>query len=686
MVKKIQPPKAKKIPKELEIHNDVRIDDYFWLNNRKDKEVIKYLKAENTYYDAMTAKHKKFENSLFEEMKARIKEDDESVPYKYNGYWYIVKYETGNDYPIYFRRKETLTNPDELLFDCNKMAEGYEYFKLVGLSVSPDNTMISFGIDTTGRRNYTLQVKSLLTDEVFDDVIKNTTGSATWANDNHTLFYTKKDKKTLRSDKIYKHKLGNSTTKDKVIFHEKDDTFGVAIYKSKSKKYLIIACYSTLTNEYHTLNADTPDLKFEMFQERIRGLEYSISHYGDHFYIVTNASNAINFKLMKTHEDTTLISNWQDVVPHREDVLLEDIDIFKNFLVISERTNGLNRIRIKRWDGKDDYYLPFDNETYTAYTSTNVDFDTVILRYGYTSMTTPSSTIDFNMETKEKTILKEQEVLGGHFDKDNYQSDRIWATSTDGTKVPMSMVYRKGIKKDGKNPLLLYAYGSYGHTVDPYFSSIRLSLLDRGFIYVIAHVRGGEYLGRPWYENGKLLNKKNTFTDFIACSKYLINEKYTSPKHLYALGGSAGGLLMGVVLNEAPELYNGVIAAVPFVDVVTTMLDDTIPLTTGEYDEWGNPNDKLYYDYIKSYSPYDNVKAQNYPTILVTTGLHDSQVQYWEPVKWVAKLRDTKTDSNKLLLKINMKAGHGGASGRFEALKEDAEEYAFLLDLENITV
>ena len=686
MAKEIQPPKAKKIPKELKIHDDVRIDNYFWLNNRKDKEVIKYLKEENSYYDAMTSKYKAFENSLFEEMKARIKEDDESVPYKYNGYWYIVKYETGKDYPLYFRRKDTLKNPDELLFDCNIMAEGHEYFKLVGLSVSPDNTMISFGIDTTGRRNYTLQVKSLLTGEVFVDVIKNTTGSATWANDNHTLFYTKKDKKTLRSDKIYRHKLGNPTSKDKVIFHEKDDTFGVAIYKSKSKKYLIIACYSTLTNEYHTLNADTPDFKFEMFQERIRGLEYSISHYGDHFYIVTNANNAINFKLMKTHEDTTLISNWKDVLPHREDVLLEDIDIFKNFLVISERTNGLNRIRIKRWDSKDDYYLPFDNETYTAYTSTNVDFDTVILRYGYTSMTTPSSTIDFNMETKEKTILKEQEVLGGHFDKDNYQSDRIWATSTDGTKVPMSMVYRKGIKKDGKNPVLLYAYGSYGHTVDPYFSSIRLSLLDRGFIYVIAHVRGGEYLGRPWYENGKLLNKKNTFTDFIACSKYLIDENYTSPKHLYALGGSAGGLLMGVVLNEAPELYNGVIAAVPFVDVVTTMLDDTIPLTTGEYDEWGNPNDKLYYDYMKSYSPYDNVKAQNYPTILVTTGLHDSQVQYWEPAKWVAKLRDTKTDTNKLLLKTNMKAGHGGASGRFEALKEDAEEYAFLLDLENIYV
>ncbi len=686
MAKEIQIPKANKIPKELKIHDDVRIDDYFWLNDRKNKEVIKYLKAENSYYDKMTSKYKAFEATLFEEMKARIKEDDESVPYKYNGYWYIVKYETGKDYPIYIRKKESLENPDEILFDCNIMAKGHNYFKLVGLSVSPDNSMITFGIDTTGRRNYILQIKSLLTGQVFSDAIKNTTGSATWANDNLTLFYTKKELKTLRSDKIYKHKLGTSTRTDKVIFHEKDDTFGVAIYKSKSKKFLIIACYSTLTNEYHILNADTPDGKFDVFQERIRGLEYSISHYGNQFYIVTNLDNSVNFKLMKTDENKTLIANWQDVLPHREGVLLEDIEIFKDFLVVSERTNGLNLIRIMRWDGKEDYYLPFDNETYTAYTSTNVEFDTDILRYGYNSMTTPSSSIDFNMVTKEKTILKEQEVLGDTFDKDNYESERIWATAFDGAKIPMSMVYRKGIKKDGKNPLLMYAYGSYGHTIDPYFSSIRLSLLDRGFIYVIAHIRGGEYLGRPWYENGKLLHKKNTFTDFIECSKFLIEEKYTSPKHLYALGGSAGGLLIGAIINQAPELYNGVIAAVPFVDVVTTMLDDTIPLTTGEYDEWGNPNDKTYYEYIKSYSPYDNVKNQNYPNILVTTGLHDSQVQYWEPAKWVAKLRDKKTDANKLLLKTNLKAGHGGASGRFEALKEDAEEYAFLLDLENISV
>lgn len=680
----LQAPIAKKLPKELSIHNDVRIDDYYWMNDRENPEVIDYLNAENTYFEEMTAHTKDFEQTLFEEMKARIKEDDESVPYKYNGYWYIVKYETGKDYPVYIRKKDTLDNPEELLFDCNAMAIGHDYFKLTGLSVSPDNSMIAFGLDTVGRRNYTLQVKDLATGTILSDHIEMTTGSATWANDNKTLFYTKKDEQTLRSDKVYKHILGASTVEDTVVFHEADDTFGVAVYKSKSQKYIIIACYSTMTNEYHVLNADTPELPFEVFQERIRGLEYSISHYDDHFYVVTNRDEATNFKLMKTLETTTSIENWTEVIPHREFVLLEDIDIFKDFLVVSERSNGLNLIRIMRWDGSEDYYLPFDNETYTAYTATNVDFDTVILRYGYNAMTTPASTIDFNMVTKEKTILKEQEVLDPNFDKDNYQSERIWATSSDGTQVPISMIYKKDIKKDGSNPLLLYAYGSYGHTIDPYFSSIRLSLLDRGFIYAIAHVRGGEYLGRPWYENGKLLQKKNTFTDFIECSKHLIEQGYTSPKHLYALGGSAGGLLIGAVINEAPELYNGVIAAVPFVDVVTTMLDDSIPLTTGEYDEWGNPNEKTYYDYMKSYSPYDNVKAQKYPNILVTTGLHDSQVQYWEPAKWVAKLRDKKTDTNKLLFKTNMKAGHGGASGRFEALKEDAEEYAFLLDLENI--
>ncbi|MCK8480713.1 S9 family peptidase [Psychroserpens algicola] len=682
----LEAPVARQIPKELHIHNETRIDNYFWLNNREDQNVLDYLKAENDYYNQETAHTKNFEVSLFEEMKARIKEDDASVPYKYNGYWYVVRYEKGKDYPIYTRKKETLEAKEELLFDCNKMAEGHAYFRLVGLSVSPDNTMIAFGLDTVGRRQYTLQVKSLITDEIFSDAIKNTTGSSTWANDNSTLFYTKKDEQTLRSSEVFKHKIGDSEDQDSCIFTEEDDTFGVAVYKSKSRKYIIIACYSTLTNEFHVLSADTPNENFKLFQKRIRGLEYSISHFEDAFYILTNRDKATNFKLMKTLEDATEIEHWVEVIAHRNDVLLEDIEIFKDYLVVSERTNGLNQIRIKRWDETLDYYLPFDNETYTANTGTNVDFDTEILRYTYNSLTTPSSVIDFNMRTRTKEIKKEQEVLDPNFDKNNYTSERIWATAQDGSKIPMSLVRRKDTLLDGNAPLLQYAYGSYGSTVDPYFSTIRLSLLDRGFIYVIAHVRGSEYLGRDWYENGKLLKKKNTFTDFIDCSNHLIEHDYTSSKHLYAMGGSAGGLLMGVILNEAPQLYNGVIAAVPFVDVVTTMLDDSIPLTTGEYDEWGNPNDKTYYDYMMTYSPYDNVKQQAYPNLLITTGLHDSQVQYWEPAKWVAKLRTYKQDTNKLYLLTNMDAGHGGASGRFEALKEDAQEFAFLLDLEGISI
>lgn len=673
-------PKAKIIPKELIAHNDVRIDNYFWLNEREDQNVLDYLNAENDYYESETAHTKKFEEDLFEEMKSRIKEDDSSVPYKYNGYWYIVKYEKGQDYPIYTRKKETLDADEELLFDCNVMAEGHSYFRLVGLSISPDNTKATFGVDLSGRRQYRLQVKNLLTNELFPDEIENTTGSSTWADDNQTIFYTQKDELTLRSDRIYKHKLGDIV--DELVYEEKDDTFGVAVYKSKSRKYIIIASFSTLTNEFQFIKTDEPEAKFQMFQERFRGLEYSISHFEDHFYILTNKDGAQNFKLMKTPETATDITNWQEVIPHRKEVLLEDIDIFKDFLVVSERSNGLNHIRIMRWDGKEDYYIPFNSETYTANTGTNIDFDTNLLRYSYYSLTTPSTVVDFNMETKTKTIKKEQEVLGGEFDKNNYESQRIWATADDGVQVPISLVYRKGVKLDGSAPLLQYAYGSYGSTIDPYFSTIRLSLLDRGFIYAISHVRGGEYLGRQWYEDGKLLRKKNTFTDFIACSKHLISNNYTSSKHLYAMGGSAGGLLMGVILNDAPELYNGVIAAVPFVDVITTMLDDSIPLTTGEYDEWGNPNEADFYAYMKSYSPYDNVKKQNYPNLLVTTGLHDSQVQYWEPAKWVAKLRTYKQDTNKLYLVTNMDAGHGGASGRFEALKEDAQEYAFLLDLE----
>jgi oligopeptidase B len=680
----ITPPLATVKPKELEKHGHVRTDNYYWLNERENPEVIDYLNQENAYYNEMTASTKEFQKELFEEMKGRIKEDDSSVPYLYNGYWYITRYEKGKDYPIYARKKGTMDAPEEIMFDCNEMAKGFTYFKLGGLNISEDNKWAAFGVDTVSRRQYTIQVKNLETNEILPFKIENTTGGSTWAGDNKTLFYTRKDPTTLRSEKIYRHTLGTDTNDDALVYFEKDDTYSVFIYKEKSKKYLVIGSSSTLTTEFRILDAKKPEGEFTVFQKRTRGMEYSISHYGDNFYIVTNKDKATNFKLMVTPEGKTGKENWKDLIPHREDVLLEDVDIFKNYLVISERSDGLNKIRIRPWDGEGEYYLPFDSETYTAGTSTNPDFDTEVLRYSYQSMATPSSVIDFNMKTKEKTVLKEQEVLGGKFDKNNYHEERIWATAKDGTKVPISMVYRKGIKKDGKNPLLLYAYGSYGASMDAYFSSIRLSLLDRGFIFAIAHIRGGEDLGREWYDNGKLLKKKNTFTDFVDCSEYVIAQNYTSPQHLYAEGGSAGGLLMGAVVNMAPQLYNGVIAQVPFVDVVTTMLDDSIPLTTGEYDEWGNPNEKEYYDYMLSYSPYDNLTAQNYPNMLITTGLHDSQVQYWEPAKWVAKLRVTKTGNNLLYLDTNMEAGHGGASGRFESLKEVAKEYSFLLDLEGI--
>ncbi|KAA1246139.1 S9 family peptidase [Aquimarina sp. RZ0] len=679
-----QKPIADKKATHLEKHDDIRIDNYFWLNDKENPEVIDYLERENDYNDRMTSHTQDFQKRLFEEMKGRIKEEDASVPYKLNGYWYITRYEKGKDYPIYSRKKETLDAAEEILFDCNIEAEGHSYFKMTGLSVSPDNTLLAFGVDTVSRRKYTIRIKNLLTGDIYPETIETTSGGSTWAADSKTLFYTKKDQETLRSNKIFRHTLGTVASEDIEVFNEEDDTFNTFVYKTKSKKYIVIGSGSTLTSEYRILRADNPTGEFKIFQPRIRGLEYGIAHYENDFYVLTNADGAKNFKLVKVSEKTTFKENWEDLIPHRDDVLLEDIDIFKDYLVISERSNGLNKINIKRWDGSADYYLPFDNETYTAFVSTNPDFDTKILRYSYNALTTPNSVIDFNMETQEREVKKEQEVLGGVFNKDNYTSERVWATSEDGVMIPISLVYRKGMLKNSNNPVLQYAYGAYGSTIDPYFSTVRLSLLDRGFVYAIAHVRGGEYLGRPWYEDGKLFKKKNTFTDFIDCSKFLIAQGYTSNKHLYAMGGSAGGLLMGAIVNMAPELYNGVVAAVPFVDVVTTMLDDSIPLTTGEYDEWGNPNEKEYYEYMKSYSPYDNVVAQKYPNMLVTTGLHDSQVQYWEPAKWVAKLRELKLDTNLLLLHTNMDAGHGGASGRFEALKEVAEEYAFLLDLEGI--
>lgn len=681
----ITPPIAKKHPKKLEKHGDLRIDDYYWMNDREDQEVLDYLNAENAYYAEMSKHTKDFQEELFQEMKSRIKEDDNSVPYKYNGYWYITRYEKGGEYPMYFRKKEDMEAPDELLFNCNEMAKEHEFFNLRGISVSSDNRLASFATDTVSRRQYTIQIKDLESGQIFDDKIENTTGSSVWANDGKTLFYTKKDPVTLRADKIYRHVLGSPVSEDVLVHHEKDSTYNTFVYKTKSKKYLVIGSVSTLTSEYQILDANDPAGEFAIFSPRERGVEYGISHFNGNFFILTNKDGATNFKLMKTTDAKTSSEHWEEFIAHRDEVLLEDVEIFKDYYVLSERENGLNQLKINQWDGSASYYLPFDSETYVAGASINVEFDSKMFRYYYNEMGAPYAIIDFDMETQSKTVLKEQEVLGGKFNKANYRTKRVWATARDGIQIPISMVYHKDVEFDGSSPLLQYAYGSYGSTIDPYFSSIRLSLLDRGVVYAIAHVRGGEYLGRGWYDNGKLLHKKNTFTDFVDCSKYLIAENYTSPEHLYASGGSAGGLLMGAVINMAPELYNGVIAAVPFVDVVTTMLDDSIPLTTGEYDEWGNPNEKEYYDYMKSYSPYDNVEAKKYPNLYVSTGLHDSQVQYWEPAKWVAKLRELKTDDNLLFLDTNMDAGHGGASGRFESLKETAKEYAFILDLEGKT-
>ena len=694
MNKKVKTPKAEIQAKSLTIHNSTRIDNYFWMRLTDEQKIAKnkdvqtqkveaYLNSENEYFNQVTASTNNFQKELFEEMKGRIKEDDTSVPYFRNQYFYITRFEKGSQYPIYSRKKENLEANEEILFNVNEEAKGHEYFQLGGLNVSSDNNLVAFATDTVSRRQYTIQIKNLETGKILSDKIENTTGGSVWSNDNKTLFYTKKDPLTLRSSSIYRHILGTDASEDVVVFEEKDETYNTYVYKTKSHKFIVIGSSSTLSSEFRIISADNPYGDWKVIQPREDNLEYSLAHYGDYFYIQTNKDNATNFKLMKTPVNKTTKENWVDVIPHREETLLEDVSIFKNYLVIEERTEGLGKIRIKTWDGKQDYYLPFDEETYSAGVYSNPEFDTDVIRYSYNSMTTPNSVIDFNMKNQTKDVKKEQEVLGGKFNKNNYKSERVWATARDGKKVAISLVYHKDTELTKDTPLLQYAYGSYGYTISDGFSTTRLSLLDRGFVYAVAHIRGGQYLGREWYNNGKMMNKKNTFFDFIDCSKFLIKNNYTSAKHLYAMGGSAGGLLIGAVSNLNPELYNGIIAAVPFVDVISTMLDESIPLTTGEFDEWGNPKEKEAYDYMLSYSPYDQVQAKDYPNMLVTTGYFDSQVQYWEPAKWVAKLRELKTDDNILLLHTNMDVGHGGASGRFDALKETARDYTFILALEN---
>ncbi|MFQ5675567.1 MAG: S9 family peptidase [bacterium] len=675
----LKPPMAKITPEKLQKHGHVRVDNYFWLKERENPEVIDYLTAENKYTNAVMAHTKQLQNELFEEIKGRIKQDDSSVPYKLDDYYYYSRFEKGQEYPLYCRKKGSLEAAEEVMLNANELAEGHDFLSVRGRAISSNQNLLAFAVDTVGRRFYTIQFKNLTTGEILADRIPAVTGNLAWANDNKTLFYSKQDPETLRWSQIYKHEVGTEAVDDQLVFEEKDETFDTWVWRTKSKKYIIIGSEQTLSNEYRYLDAGQPDGEFTLFMPREREHEYGIDHFGDHFYIRTNFK-AKNFRLMKTPVGATAKENWQEVIPHRDAIFLQDFEIFKDHLVLSERKDGLRQIRIKSWDGQDDHYIEFGEPAYLAYISTNPDFNTTTLRYAYTSMTTPNSTYDYNMVTREKKLLKRDEVLGD-FSSENYVTERLYAKARDGVNVPISLVYRKGTPKDGTAPLLLYGYGSYGISLDAAFNAARLSLLDRGFVFAIAHVRGGQELGRQWYEDGKLLKKKNTFTDFINCGKYLIAKKYAARDKLFCYGGSAGGLLIGAVINMAPELFHGAIAAVPFVDVITTMLDDSIPLTTGEYDEWGKPNIKEYYDYILSYSPYDNVEAKNYPHLLVTTGLHDSQVQYWEPAKWVAKLRALKTDDNRLILKTNMEAGHGGASGRFKRYKETALQYAFLLDL-----
>lgn len=679
-------PKAAIKPKELVTNNHKRIDNYYYLNERENPEVIKYLKDENAYLDQVLAPVKDLQIKLFDELKGRIKQQDESVPYKEGNYYYYSRYITGGEYPIYCRKTGSLQGPEEIMFDGNAMAKGHNYYQLGGYEVSDNDELAVFAEDTVSRRLYTLRIKNLKTGKIYPEAIKNTeAGSFAWATDNKTLFYIKKDPQTLLGYQVFRHVLGTNPKSDVLVYEEKDNQFYMGLSRSKSKKYIEIGVdHNGVATEYRLLEASQPTGEFKVFLPREKGHEYDIVHYKDKFYVRTNWK-AENFRLMEVPEGKTADrAAWKEVIAHRPDVYLANMDVFVNHLVLGERKAGLTNIRVINQKTKADEYLDFGEPAYVASIAYNPDFNTNILRYGYASLTTPNSTFDYNMDTKEKTLKKQQEVLGG-FDKNNYVSERVYATVRDGVKVPVSLVYRKGTKKDGSAPLLQYAYGSYGASMDPGFSSTRLSLLDRGFIYAIAHIRGGQEMGRRWYEDGKMLKKKNTFNDFVDVSKYLIDNKYTSSDKLFAMGGSAGGLLMGAVINQAPQLYRGVVAAVPFVDVVTTMLDESIPLTTGEFEEWGNPKNKTYYDYMLSYSPYDNVEKKAYPNLLVTTGLHDSQVQYWEPAKWVAKLRAMKTDNNQLLLHTNMEAGHGGASGRFQALKEIALEYAFILNLVGVT-
>lgn len=671
-------PVAKKKPHRLEKHGHSRIDNYYWLRYREDPEVIQYLKSENEFLKRSLAHTEQLQKKLFREIKGRIKENDESVPYRLRDYFYYTRFEEGKEYGIYCRKKKSLKNTEQVILDANELAEGRKFYAISRLAVSCGQNLLAFGADTVGRRFYDIQFKNLDTGEFFADKIKDVTGEFTWAEDNQTLFYTKQDPETLRSFRVYRHVLGTDPETDQLVYEEKDPTFDLSVFKTKSRKFLVIASIQTVSTEFLYLDAANPEGEFKVFHARERDHEYFIDHFGDNFYIRTNYQ-AQNFRLMKTRIGHTSHRHWKEIIPHREDVFISDFEIFSRFLVIEEREKGLTHLRVRSWKDQSEFEVKFREPAYSAGLSANPEIDTELLRFEYTSLTTPNSVYDFNMKTGKRKLLKRDEVVGD-FDPTDYVTKRLYATAQDGVQVPISLVHRKGLKKDGKNPLLLYGYGSYGITVDPTFSGPRLSLLERGFVVAVAHVRGGQIYGRQWYENGKLLKKKNTFSDFITCARFLISEGYSKSNRMIAQGGSAGGLLMGYVANTVPDLFKGIVAQVPFVDVLTSMLDPDMPLTTGEYDEWGDPNQKEFYDYMLSYSPYDQIKPMNYPAMLVTAGLHDSQVQYWEPAKWVAKLRAMKTDQNLIMLHTNLDAGHHGTTGRFKRLKQTALIYAFMLD------
>lgn len=669
-------------------HGDKIKDEYYWMNDFFKKgpdstKVVEYLNAENRYLDTMMSGTQQFQVNLIAEMRGRIQEKDESVPVTENGYSYYTKTREGKQYYQYYRKALTENAPEELLLDVDLLAEGKGYYSVSGLEVSPDNQWLAYGVDEVSRRQYTLYIKNLKTGELLSETIPVTAGNPVWSADSKYIFYTSNNPVTLLSEKIRRHSLHTPSSSDITVYTETDPTNYIGIYKTRSNKFLVIYSSATLSSEARILPADDPTGEFRVFQPRMKEVLYSVDHWENQFLIRTNWE-AKNFRLMSTPLNQTGRDHWKELIPNRPDVLFEDVETFQHFWVISERKEGLIQLRIREMPGGQEHYLDFGEPAYMAYGGSNPEYQADFYRYQYTSLTTPTSTYDYRIPGRKKELRKEQPVLGG-FKRDQYITERRFVTARDGARIPLSIVYKKGVKPDGNAPLLLYGYGAYGASMDASFSSSRLSLLDRGFVYAIAHIRGGQEMGRSWYEEGKLLKKKNSFYDFIDCGQYLIDQKFTSKGHLYAMGGSAGGLLMGAVVNLAPDLWNGVIAQVPFVDVITTMSDPTIPLTTNEYDEWGNPANKEAYFYMKSYSPYDNLEKKAYPNLLVTTGLHDSQVQYFEPAKWVARLRTLKTDRNVLLLKTNMKAGHGGSSGRFDYLQEIALNYVFLFALEGIT-